>query len=59
MTNMVDEGIIKCVQYWPETVGDKEVLGHITVELIDIQLFTNFTIYKIELRHDSDQSQVR
>ncbi|XP_067943347.1 receptor-type tyrosine-protein phosphatase mu-like [Watersipora subatra] len=59
MTNMIDEGIVKCVQYWPEHVGDREVFGNISVELISAQTFANFTIYRMKLSHQMLIAQAR
>ena len=59
MTNMVDEGIVKCVQYWPETEGQEEVYENIIIELTDTQTFAHFTIYSMKLRHVNDRNSVR
>jgi len=59
MTNMVDEGIIKCVQYWPEDVGTEEEYGEVLVSLSDIQVFTHFSIYGMKLRRKHDLSAHR
>lgn len=59
MTNMIDEGIVKCVQYWPEAVGDREQFGHICIQLTDVQVFANFTIYKMAIWHESAPRTLR
>ena len=56
---MVDEGIVKCVQYWPETEGQEEVYENIIIELTDTQTFAHFTIYSMKLRHVNDRNSVR
>lgn len=59
MTNMVDEGLVKCVQYWPEIENQEEVYENIIIELTGTEVHAHFTIYTMKLRHVNDRKTVR
>ncbi|CAL1538431.1 unnamed protein product [Lymnaea stagnalis] len=47
LTNLTEDGKIKCERYWPED-GEKE-FGRITIRLTTTQTFADYTIRRLEL----------
>lgn len=59
MTNMIDEGIVKCIQYWPERAGEQVQYGSLFIETTDVDAFAYFTIYKLRLTRIGDRRHER
>jgi len=59
MTNIVDEGIVKCKQYWPDIEGDMEQYGSIQVQLDHKDVYAFFTVYKLIVQRQSGHGPAR
>ena len=41
---------VKCVQYWPNKVGEFQTYGPLNVRLVEEVEFADYTVRKIELK---------
>ena len=48
LTNLKENNIIKCRQYWPDS-GSKD-FGPFQVNLMDQQIFTDYTIRNLQVK---------
>ncbi|XP_056020209.1 uncharacterized protein LOC125669227 isoform X2 [Ostrea edulis] len=57
LTNLIEDEKVKCIQYWPET--DKMDAGILTVEVVDVENFADFTIRTLSLKNGKEDRIVR
>jgi receptor-type tyrosine-protein phosphatase T len=55
LTNLIEEGKLKCEQYWPDDGQIK--VGEITVNLTTTQIFADYTIRRLELHKKAEPVQ--
>lgn len=59
MTNMVDEDIVKCVEYWPQELGSQLTFGNITIETVDVEVFAYFSKYTMTISYRGSENMTR
>ena len=52
MSNLVEDHIVKCTQYWPET--GRVLYGNFILELVDTSEFANYIIRSVKIRSKTD-----
>ncbi|ESP00247.1 hypothetical protein LOTGIDRAFT_141086, partial [Lottia gigantea] len=50
ITNIVEDGIVKCTQYWPETDETQIVVGNFYLELVEVDEYADYIIRTIYLQ---------
>ncbi|CAL1533537.1 unnamed protein product [Lymnaea stagnalis] len=48
ITNIVEDNIVKCTQYWPDST--KASYGHFLLHLTDVTVFADYTVRTIEVQ---------
>ncbi|XP_061182306.1 receptor-type tyrosine-protein phosphatase kappa-like, partial [Saccostrea echinata] len=57
LTNLTENNKVKCIQYWPEK--DLMKKGHLIVEFVDMEEFSDFTIRTFCIKKENEQRIIR
>lgn len=49
LTNIVESGVLKCYQYWPERVGDTIVYRNLIVKTVEVEVTEDYTVSSFEI----------
>ncbi|KAK3088245.1 hypothetical protein FSP39_016552, partial [Pinctada imbricata] len=60
ITNIIEDKIVKCTQYWPEQEEEKVRYGAFTLKLIEHQEYSDYVIrtIRIKVKHDTGPPKV-
>lgn len=53
MSNLIEDNIVKCTQYWPE--HGRVMYGHFILDLVDVQEYASYTIRTLKIRTREDR----
>ncbi|XP_062581733.1 receptor-type tyrosine-protein phosphatase alpha-like [Saccostrea cucullata] len=57
LTNLIEDDKVKCIQYWPEE--EKIIAGNLTIEMVDMENFSDLTIRTFCLKNGTEKRLVR
>ncbi|XP_021346887.1 multiple epidermal growth factor-like domains protein 6 isoform X3 [Mizuhopecten yessoensis] len=58
VTNLVEGGVTKCMQYWPEE-GEEVVYGEFTIACDDVERYTDFRISNLNVSSNGEMKTLR
>lgn len=56
LTNLREERIVKCSQYWPDVSED--TLGHFTIRVMNVQVYADYTIRTLGVKQTGEEFHV-